>query len=89
MTRKSVTITIFTVFYSATLAMAWQRPIDMIFKAADTDHNNLISEAEWHTAMQKRFEAIDANHNGNISREEIEKYKENMREKFRSGNMQF
>lgn len=87
--QKAITLTFATTLFFALLfpgsfAMGQGKPVDMLFKTADTDGNGLISEAEWHAAMQKRFEATDTNHDGNISREELEKSKETMREKFRN-----
>ena len=84
--RKSLLVAILAVLLTAGLALAWQRPIDTLFQTADSDHNNLISEAEWHAAMQKRFEAIDANHDGNLSRDELEQSRDALRERFRSAN---
>ena len=69
---------------AAPFAATGEKPIDVFFNNADTDGNGLISEVEWHTAMQKRLENIDTNHDGNISREELEKSKETMRENFRN-----
>lgn len=73
-----------TFAFSGTLAMAREKPLDILFNMADTDQNGLISETEWHAAMQKRLEAIDTNHDGSISREEMEASKENFRDKMRS-----
>lgn len=66
---------------SAALATQ-QRPLELIFSKTDSDGNGLISETEWHTAMQQRFEETDSNHDGNISRDEIEASKKSLRERF-------
>lgn len=70
--------------FPADRGLARERPMDTIFNAADTNGDGLISEQEWHQAMQKRFETLDANKDGNVSREEFEKQKETLREKFRN-----
>jgi len=75
---------LFAFVLSGNPAMAREKPMDIIFNLADADQNGLISETEWHTAMQKRLEAIDINHDGNISREELESAKEGFRNKMRS-----
>jgi|GEM_PF-2091490 Ca2+-binding EF-hand superfamily protein len=80
----SCIVLLFALLLSGTSAMAREKPLDLLFNQADTDHNGLISEAEWHAVMQKRFETNDANHDGNISRVEIDAVKETFRERFRS-----
>jgi hypothetical protein len=67
-----------------TSVMAREKPHDGLFNAADTDGNGLISESEWHAAMQKRLESIDFNGDGSLSREEFEKTKETLRDKIRN-----
>lgn len=84
MIRTLATLLFAALLLSGTLAMARERPLDLIYAGADADGNGLISEAEWHAAMQKRFEAMDLNGDGNISKEEMEKAKESARDKFRN-----
>lgn len=60
-----------------------QRPMDILFDAADTNHNGLLDEQEWHTYLQVRFEKLDASHDGNLSRAELEQAKSTLRQTFR------
>jgi len=62
---------------------AREKPLEMIFIAADSDGNGQISENEWHTAMQNRFNDIDLNADGQISHSEMEKSRESVRRKLR------
>lgn len=62
---------------------AREKPLDLIFKAADSDGDGLISENEWHAAMQKRFNKIDLNADGQISRSELEQSRDTARERFK------
>ncbi len=57
------------------------RAMDIIFETADADHNQLISEAEYHTAMQRRFEQLDTNKDGNLTRQEMDQARANARER--------
>lgn len=57
------------------------RASDIIFETADADHNQLISEAEYHTAMQRRFEQVDTNKDGNLTRQEMDQARANARER--------
>jgi len=82
--RALAAISICASLLSGTSAMARERPLDILFGEADTDHNGLINEAEWHKAMQKRFETLDTNNDSAISKEELEKSRESMRERLRS-----
>ena len=77
-------IAIVFVLLMAASAAARQKPMDVVFETADADHNNLVSNEEWHTVQQRRFETIDKNHDGNISREELQETKETLRERFKS-----
>jgi hypothetical protein len=70
--------------FPANRVLARERPIDAVFNTAETNGDGLISAQEWHQTMQKRFEALDNSNDGNISREEFEKQKEIMRERFRN-----
>lgn len=83
---QAVAVTTFlgALLFSGTFVIAREKPLDILFNAADTDGNGLISESEWHAAMQKRLEALDTNGDGNISREEFEKAGETMRDKIRN-----
>jgi Ca2+-binding EF-hand superfamily protein len=85
MVKKTFSLTLLVIACSASQVLAWQKPVDVLFKAADVDRNGAISEAEWHGAMQKRFEAMDANRDGTLSRAEMDAAKETMRERFRRG----
>lgn len=60
-----------------------QRPMDILFDEADTNHNGLIDEQEWHTYLQQRFASLDANHDGNLSKAELEQAKTTLRQTFR------
>ncbi len=87
--RKATLCTLGSFFLIAlmltgTSAMAREKPLDILYASADTDGNGLISEAEWHAAMQKRFETLDANGDGNISKEEMANARETARDKFRA-----
>ena len=62
---------------------ARERPLDVIFNAADSDGNGMVSENEWHAAMQQRFETMDIDGDGSISREEMEQSKDTARERFK------
>ena len=73
-----------TIFLLPAGLAAAQRPIDVAFEIADADKNGLISEAEWHTEMQKRFEAADSNHDGNLSKEEVQASQAKLRERFKN-----
>jgi len=70
-------------FMNAEAWAAGEQPSGQLFNAADSDGNGLLSEGEWHTAMQKRFEKLDSNKDGNLSREEIEQTRGAIRGKFR------
>ncbi|PLX92946.1 MAG: hypothetical protein C0620_08600 [Desulfuromonas sp.] len=61
-----------------------QKPLDMLYNAADSDGNGLISESEWHTVMQRRFEEIDTNDDGQVSLDEMAASRETTRERFRA-----
>lgn len=65
----------------ATTPAASERVADMLFERSDTDHNQLISEAEYHAAMQRRFEQLDTNKDGNLTRQEMEQARANARER--------
>lgn len=56
--------------YSAMAAQA--QPLELLFASADADHNGVVSEEEWHQAMQERFVRLDANKDGSLSRSEVE-----------------
>lgn len=68
----------------ANMALAREKPVDVLFQMSDSDGNGLISEAEWHAAMQKRMETVDTNHDGNLSRDEFELARQTIRERMRS-----
>ncbi len=61
-----------------------QRPLDMLYNAADRDGNGLISETEWHTVMQKRFEKMDTNDDNQVSLEEMAASRETAKQRFRA-----
>lgn len=65
----------------STAFSAQGRATDIIFEIADADHNQLISEAEYHTAMQRRFEQLDTNKDGNLTRQEMDQAQANARER--------
>lgn len=65
-------------------AAAGQNAFGSHIENMDTNGNGLISEEEWHAAMQKRFESIDKNGDGNLSRDEIDETKATMRDRIRS-----
>lgn len=67
----------------ANMALAREKPADLLFQMSDSDGNGLISEAEWHSAMQKRMETVDTNHDGNLSREEFDQARQTIRERMR------
>lgn len=72
-------------------ATAKERPIDVLFDQADTNHDGVVSEGEFHTAMQERFLIIDADQNGNLTREELEDARQVIRDRiieFRRLNFQ-
>lgn len=82
---RTISITIIVLLLlTAASAIARQKPMEIIFEAGDTDHNGLISEDEWHAAMQKRFDALDKNHDNAVSYDEFQKAKETLRERFRA-----
>ncbi len=83
-TTTVITTMLIAVFMIGGCAIAQQKPLQVIYEAADTDGNGLISEAEWHAAAQKRFELLDANKDGNISQEEMEAGKAAMKERFKT-----
>jgi len=67
------TLPLFILVMVANSACAVQhRGVDLLFNRADSDGNNLISEAEYHAAMQQRFLQLDSNKDGNLSRQEME-----------------
>ena len=66
---------------TAIMAAASERATDLLFERSDTDHNQLISEAEYHAAMQRRFEQLDTNKDGNLTRQEMEQARANARER--------
>lgn len=82
-TWLSALVLIGTLAVAGSAAAAQGTRFDALFNATDTDGNGLISEAEWHSAMQKRMEAIDADHDNNLTREEFQQAKETLRERFR------
>lgn len=59
-----------------------QKSLELLFERIDTDGNGLISETEWHAAMQKRLEHLDSNKDGNLSRQEMEQARTAMKERF-------
>ena len=61
-----------------------QRPMDVLYNAADTDGNGLISENEWHSAMQKRFEEIDTNDDNQVSLDELAASRDTAKQRFRA-----
>ncbi|MBM9615185.1 EF-hand domain-containing protein [Desulfobulbus rhabdoformis] len=66
------------------------RALDLVFNAADTNRDNLISVQEYHQAMQRRFEQLDQNRDGNLTRQEMEKMRANARtrlQSLRGGNL--
>jgi Ca2+-binding EF-hand superfamily protein len=73
-----------TLILTASMAIARENPLDVLFQISDSDANGLISEAEWHATMQKRMESLDTNHDGNLSRVEFEKARQTVRERMRS-----
>ena len=78
------------VLLGPTVAFSAQgRATAIIFEMADADHNQLISEAEYHAAMQRRFEQLDTNKDGNLTRQEMDQARDNARERLqglRSGD---
>lgn len=70
---------------AATIAATSDRASNMLFERADTDHNQLISEAEYHAAMQRRFERLDSNKDGNLTRQEMEQARANARDRLQGG----
>jgi len=66
---------------AATALSAQERVKSHIFEIADADHNQLISETEYHAAMQRRFEQLDTNKDGNLSRQEMDQARANTRER--------
>jgi len=83
-TTTVITTMLIAVFMMSGCAMVQQKPLEVIYEAADTDGNEMISEAEWHAAAQKRFELLDTNKDGNISKEEMEAGKTTMKERFKT-----
>lgn len=71
-------------FTKAHALSSGQRPMDMLYNAADSDGNGLISETEWHTVMQKRFEEIDTNDDSQVSLEEMAASRETAKQRFRA-----
>nr|WP_320048199.1 EF-hand domain-containing protein [uncultured Desulfuromonas sp.] len=61
-----------------------QRPLDVLYNAADSDGNGLISESEWHTVMQKRFEEMDTNGDQQVSLEEMAASRDTAKQRFRT-----
>jgi len=68
-------------FGPTTAFSAQGRATEVIFEMADADHNQLISEAEYHAAMQRRFEQLDTNKDGNLTRQEMDEARANARER--------
>ena len=63
--------------------MAQGKPLTLLFERADTDHNGIVSEQEWHSIMQERFAMLDANKDGSLSRPELEEARSLAQERFR------
>lgn len=82
--NRIIFIAVVLVLLTACSAAAREKPLDVAFEAADANHDNLISNEEWHAALQRRFEAIDKNHDGRLSREELQESRETLRERFKS-----
>lgn len=64
-----------------TAMFAQEQAGEIIFPRIDTDHNQLISEAEYHTAMQRRFEQLDSNKDGSLSKQEWEQARAKVRKR--------
>jgi len=76
------------VFLANPVLAVGERAGDILVEHMDSDHNGLVSEEEWHAAMQKRFEKFDANNDGGLSREEVKQVRtsgrESLRERFQN-----
>lgn len=80
--RASVLSLLALIMIASPAGAVGNRPVDLLFNSADTDHNNLVSEAEYHAAMQRRFEQLDRNKDGNLSPQELEDARSTARERF-------
>ena len=67
----------------STDAGAREKPIDVLFEKADTDHNGVLSEQEWHAAMHQRFQNLDTNKDGALARDEMEQARQERLRAFR------
>jgi Ca2+-binding EF-hand superfamily protein len=77
-------IMILTTILTTNMTMAREPFKANLFERADADKNGLISDDEWHTAMQKRFDAIDKNKDGNLSQDEWQEMRETVRQGIRA-----
>ncbi len=84
---KTIGIVIGTLLFMVSalpLAMAQPASNARLFDQMDTNGDGVVSEQEWHAAMQKRFESIDKNRDGNLSAAEWQEMKDSLRERFGS-----
>lgn len=77
-------IMILTTILTTNMAIAGEPLKPNLFDRADADKNDLISEEEWHTAMQKRFDSVDKNKDGKLSQDEWQEMRETAREGLRA-----
>ncbi|MGE4560185.1 MAG: hypothetical protein AB7E77_08290 [Desulfobulbus sp.] len=82
--RVSVLSLLALIMIASPAGAVGNRPAEMLFNNADTNHDNLVSEAEYHAAMQRRFEQLDRNKDGNLSPQELENARSTARERFQS-----
>jgi Ca2+-binding EF-hand superfamily protein len=75
---------VLTTILTMNMAMASEPLKPNLFDRADADKNGMISEEEWHAAMQKRFDAVDKNKDGKLSHDEWQEMRETVREGLRA-----
>jgi len=77
-------LVLIAVMTAVTVRAAQVKPLDILFDSADTNHDGIISESEWHNAMQQYFIKMDMDGDGKVSRAEMEKTRETMRERLKN-----